>query len=85
MMNMINVRVKFFAMCREAAGCEEAVIVLPASADAETFWQVIAEKFPRLKAYQNQSRLAVNMEYVAGAVQFQNGDEVCIIPPVSGG
>ncbi len=81
----MNIKVKFFAMCREAAGTDECVLDLPDQASLEEFWKKIIERYPKLAAYRAHSRIAVNMEYAGAGQMLHNGDEICIIPPVSGG
>jgi molybdopterin converting factor small subunit len=44
----------------------------------------LQNKFPALKQLSSCS-LAVNECYVQGAIGLKTGDEVAIIPPVSGG
>lgn len=81
----LKVRVKFFAVCRDLAGTDSIMLELPDGAGEEDFWDVIITKYPKLKPYKALSRLAVNLEYVNHHVILKEGDEVCIIPPVSGG
>ncbi len=81
----MTVRVKFFAMLREKVGQDEITLQLPEGATTATFWQAITEKYPQLAPYRTQSRLAVNRAYVLNEQPLQDGDEVTIIPPVSGG
>ncbi len=81
----MTVRVKFFAMLREKVGQDEITLQLPEGATTTTFWQTITEKYPQLTPYRTQSRLAVNRAYVLNEQPLQDGDEVTIIPPVSGG
>ncbi len=81
----MTIRVKFFAMLREKVGQEEILLQLPDNATTETFWQVMVKKYPQLVAYRKQSRLAVNRTYILQEQHLNEGDEVTIIPPVSGG
>ncbi len=82
---MIRVRVRFFAMLQEVTGVDAFELELPPGATGVEFWNRVIDRFPALEAYRHQSRLAVNQEYVTGDVSLQDGDEVSIIPPVSGG
>ncbi len=58
---------------------------LPDGAAVSGFWKKIILQYPELEKYKAQSRVAVNLEYVNDSIQLKNGDEVCIVPPVSGG
>lgn len=81
----MKVKVKFFAMCREIAGADEIFLELPASATLTQFWDAMLASYPDLEKFKTHSRLALNMEYAAVSAKLKDGDEVCIIPPVSGG
>ena len=81
----MKIRVKFFAMCREIAGTDELEIELPPEATIDHFWSAILAVYPALEKHKTYSRVALNMEYVSAIAQLSDGDEVCIIPPVSGG
>ncbi len=82
---MIRVRVRFFAMIREITGVEDLWLELPEPATATVFWEQLTNRYPELQPYRHQSRLAVNQEYASGDLLLRDGDEVGIIPPVSGG
>jgi molybdopterin converting factor small subunit len=79
----MRVRVKFFAMCRELSGCDEAVLEVSGSSE-DAFWASLLAAYPPLEKLKAYSRLAVNQEYAVHP-ELREGDEVCIIPPVSGG
>jgi len=81
----MKVRVKFFAMVREKVGQDEMELELPPGSTTRQFWNTLLSRFPVLEPYQQQSRLAVNRTYVQGEQPLNDGDEVTIIPPVSGG
>ena len=81
----MQVEVRFFAVCRDIAGCESLTLDLPFDATGELLWDQVIAKIPRLEPLRKQGRLAVNLEYVKDTIQLHEGDEICIIPPVSGG
>ena len=72
-------------MLRDATGRDECWLVLgPAArgADAKT---VLVERYPRLAGLIAYVRLAVNQEYQPWEAPLSDGDELGLIPPVSGG
>jgi molybdopterin synthase catalytic subunit/molybdopterin converting factor small subunit len=76
----VEVTVRLFAMLRERAGSGEVVIDLPEGArvqDALERLGSLAEGLPLV--------MAVNREYAAGDQVLDAGDELALIPPVSGG
>ncbi len=43
------------------------------------------EQYPPMAPYRSIMRLAVNQKYVQDSNRLQDGDEIAIITPVSGG
>ena len=79
----MRIFVKFFALCREAAGQREAELELPAGSNVRGALERLQEQYPRLDA--RCLAVAVNQEYVEQERVLANGDELALIPPVSGG
>ncbi|MBU6409342.1 MAG: MoaD/ThiS family protein [Verrucomicrobia bacterium] len=77
-------RVLFFAQLKDVTGCESAEIEA-ASLDSERLWRELLKKFPALAAHRAATRLARNWEYAGPNAIFASGDEIALIPPVSGG
>jgi molybdopterin synthase sulfur carrier subunit len=82
---VISVNVKLFAAARELTGLNETKLLLDEGATASKVVDHFVETHPPLSSWRNYIRLAVNSEYVDGNHTLQDGDEVAIIPPVSGG
>lgn len=78
-------RVLFFAQLKDVTGCDAVELALPSPLDREQLWAVLLEKFPGLGAHRPNVRLARNWEYADERTLFLDGDEVALIPPVSGG
>ena len=82
---MINVGIYFFGPARDVTGCEHLTLPL---ADGATLTDVVAalhERFPEWTRRLSSARLAVNHEFAAADAALRDGDEVAVIPPVSGG
>jgi MoaE-MoaD fusion protein len=76
----VEVTVRLFAMLRERAGTQEVVLDLPEGAlvrDALAELSDLAGGLPLV--------MAVNREYAAEDAELSAGDELALIPPVSGG
>jgi molybdopterin synthase catalytic subunit len=76
----MRVRVRLFAGLRERAGLGSVEVELPEGA-------VVGDVWPRLDIGEEPSGLlyAVNREYAEATAALSTGDEVAVIPPVSGG
>jgi molybdopterin synthase catalytic subunit len=76
----MQVEVRLFAMLRERAGTPSVTLDLPDGArvrDALEELSGLAEDLPLV--------MAVNREYASGDQELDAGDELALIPPVSGG
>ena len=82
---MISVNVKLFAMAKDLAGMGETTLSLEEGALASNVVDHFVKLNPRFSAWKDYIRLAVNSEYADVSHPLHDGDEVAIIPPVSGG
>ena len=77
-------RILFFAQLREATGVAEGEIDAD-DVSAGPLWIALIKRWPALEAHQANTRLARNGGYAAPDEVFRDGDEVALLPPVSGG
>jgi molybdopterin converting factor subunit 1 len=81
----MEIRVKLFAVFRERAGAAEIAVDLPAGATAGDVVCAVTDRFPALGTFTSRVAIAVNLETVPRSTVIRPGDEVALIPPVSGG
>src|SRR6478752_10368066 len=81
----VRVRVRLFAVQRELAGTRNVPLELPDAADVEAAWTALVGRYPVLAPGRPSMRFARNGEYADPATPLADGDEVAMIPPVSGG
>lgn len=81
----LTVQLLCFAQVKDLLGATELHVTLPAGATGRELQQQLAAHDQRLGALLHVSRLAVNCEYVPWDHELRDGDEVVIVPPVSGG
>jgi molybdopterin synthase catalytic subunit len=81
----LRVRVRLFAIQRELAGTREVVLDLADGADLEAAWAGLVARYPVLASGRPSVRFARNGEYADARTVLVDGDEVAMIPPVSGG
>ena len=79
------VHVRLFAFMAQAAGMRDVDLEVAPGATLSEVQRAMAARLPELR-WPRDMMWAVNQEYVGSANQrLKDGDEVAIIPPVSGG
>ena len=81
----MKVKVKLFAMLREMAGREETILEVPDEISCEEVLLHLQTELPVLGSVLKPCLIAINGRYVDKVVDVSEGDEVAILPPVSGG
>jgi MoaE-MoaD fusion protein len=81
----IRVRIRLFAMQRELAGTRGFDLTLPGSATIEDAWSAVVRLHPGLEPAREALRFAHNGAYAPPETRLSDGDEVAMVPPVSGG
>jgi molybdopterin synthase catalytic subunit len=82
---MAHIRVRLFARLRERAGQDIVAVELPVGATVGSMRQTLARHWPDLASLIARSAVAVNEVYADDDVVIGPGDDVALIPPVSGG
>ena len=81
----MHLDVTFFALYRERAGLRQLALELPEGGTVSDLTGAIRHRFPNLAPHNVKIVVAVNAEYAEPETILNPGDEVCLIPPVSGG
>ncbi len=81
----IEIIVRYFAAHRDITGCSEETIALAPGATVGALWRLLTARYPRLAGFDGRLLFAVNQEFATPDQALQPGDEVALIPPVSGG
>lgn len=81
----MTVRTLFFAAYRELAGADALDLELPAGARLSDLVAALRARGGGLARLPERPVAAINLEYAPPAAQLSEGDEVALIPPVSGG
>lgn len=81
----MTVRVLFFASLRNVVGADELPWELAPNASAQQLFESLAERWPGLLPYRAVLRVACGDELVKWDHVLSDGDEVALLPPVSGG
>jgi molybdopterin converting factor subunit 1 len=81
----MKARVRFFARLAEAAGTRETEVELGEGLSVGDAFRLLCQRFPELADHADSVMYAVNAEYVPPDHPLEAGDELALIPPVSGG
>lgn len=82
-MNNITVKIKCFSLVKRQTGQAELSMALPENTTNIEFLNKFLNAYPGLNGI--PIRIAVNREYSEDTVKLNDGDEIALIPPVSGG
>jgi molybdopterin converting factor subunit 1 len=81
----MKAKVRLFARLGELAGTRELEVEVGEGLSAADVYQALCESFPALRGLNGTLRYAVNGEYAEASHPLGEGDELALIPPVSGG
>ncbi len=81
----MTVTVKLFAGFQEAYRVSELILNVPPQTPVSTILDQCIQEHPELENWRNVTRFGINLEFVTPDTEIQDGDEVVLIPPVSGG
>ena len=81
----MKIEVRFFALYRERAGCSRTSMDLPPGATVADLTAEVRRHHPGLAPPEVSIVVAVNTDYAEPDTVLNELDEVCLIPPVSGG
>jgi sulfur-carrier protein len=81
----MQIRFRYFAALRAAAGREDETLELPEGADVAAARSALAARYPVLAALLPRCVAAVNRVYVAPEAHLAPGDELVFVPPLGGG
>ncbi len=79
-----GVKVLLFGAAADRAGTRETEIAA-GGMTLDELWPLLEERHPGLSPMRDTLAFAVNGEYARGDARVGAGDEVAVLPPVSGG
>lgn len=81
----MKVTVKLFASAADRIGKREITLDLTEGATVADLRETISSRYPLIREIMPVLVCAVNEEYQTGQARLHEGDEIALIPPVSGG
>jgi len=82
---MSKISVRFFARYAELAGCESSAVTVSTPATVADVIAKVRDIFPGTEAMPPRPLAALNRRQVKLNAPVQDGDEVALLPPLSGG
>jgi len=79
------VEVLLFGAAADRAGTRKVSLEVEESTTLAGVWPLLAERYPGLSSMRDTLAFAVNGEYAKMDGRVEPGDEVAVLPPVSGG
>lgn len=82
----VEVNILFFAKAREIVGKKDDYLIVETPINYDSLLSIIVDKYS-LQEIKNNIKLAVNKQFgdIEDSFQLKSGDEIAVIPPLSGG
>lgn len=81
----MRIRVLFFGILRDLTGSRECDVDVADGTTAAGLFDHFAARFPALEQARRSVTVARNQEFADPSVPLSDGDEIALLPPVSGG
>ncbi|MBV9572513.1 MAG: molybdenum cofactor biosynthesis protein MoaE [Acidobacteriales bacterium] len=81
----MKIRVLFFGVLKDLAGQPELSVSAPDRATLRDVLDDCEKRIPRLKEFNSSIAISLNQEYAEMSAAVKEGDEIGLLPPVSGG
>lgn len=85
MTDTLRITALLFGQAREWAGASSVDLTLSAPATVESAFAVLKTRHPKLADLERSLLFAVNEEYASRSHLLTDGDQLAVLPPVSGG
>ena len=72
-------------MLKDIVGRSQESLEVEPTASLDTIFEHYASQFPHLRALRASTVMALNQQFSKGSTPVSDGDEVALLPPVSGG
>lgn len=82
---IMRIQVKLFAILRDQAGQSETSLELPEGATVQQARKRLIQTLPAIASYMDRVAFAINFSYARPESVLHDGDELAVLPPVSGG
>ncbi len=81
----MKVTVRYFAAHKEATGVTDEVLDVPGGTSVAELMEELMRRHPDLVDLRRDTVISVNKGIGTGDIDLQDGDDVALFPPISGG
>jgi molybdopterin converting factor subunit 1 len=81
----MRIRILFFGILKDVVGRTQDELEMPEDSSVADVLAYYELQFPSLRESLSSIALAVNQQYAGRQVKLKAGDEIALLPPVSGG
>ncbi|MCY3595104.1 MAG: MoaD/ThiS family protein [Bacteroidetes bacterium] len=82
---MLSFKIQLYSVLKSKLEADSVNLETQPGITVSEFLDLACEQYPAMAPYRSVMRLAVNQTYSQDSSIIQNGDEIAIITPVSGG
>lgn len=82
---MLSFKIQLYSVLRSQLHVDSVDLETKSRITVSEFLDLACEQYPAMAPYRSVMRLAVNQRYSQDSSIIQDGDEIAIITPVSGG
>ena len=81
----MKVRILFFAHLKELLHQETVEVTVPENSSVSDVFNVLTIQYPEIESFRKSILIAINQEFSTWETLINEGDELALFPPVSGG
>jgi len=81
----MKIEIRLFALVKDVVGTDRISLEVEDPAVIEDVMDILLQKDPELRPMRNSLKFAIHDEFAELSTPLKDGQELSIIPPVSGG
>ncbi len=81
----MKIKLNFFGQLRDITKVEETEIQVKENTTVGDLVWIVGERFPNIRKHLKVVSFSINCEYATGDTKLRDGNEVGLLPPISGG
>lgn len=82
---VMKVRILFFARLKELLHKEAIELTIPENCSVSDVFEILVDQYPEIDSFRKIILIAINQEFANWETLINEGDELGLLPPVSGG